>query len=122
MQTNPLRQARLAKLRPLPDQRLMDGIPPAEALAGMDFVVPEHHAVAAFGQMAPYISVTVLRPVLLRRRPLQSLAPAGVENLIQICADIEIAVLGRQLQRKIAGVVKAPGLDCSAKNMGAQLF
>ena len=120
MQADSLCQSRPAKAGPLPDQRLVDGIAPAKALADVDFVVPEHHAVAAVGLMAPDIAVAVLGPVLLRRRLFQGLPPAGVKDLVQVGADIEVAVLRRQLQREIAGVVKAPGLNLPADHMGAQ--
>ena len=55
-------------------------------------------------------------PGLLQLRP-----PARMEHLVQIGAHTDVRILGHQLQRTVAGSVKAPGADGLHRHLRAPL-
>lgn len=70
---------------------------PLPAVAAVDFFIPENDAFAAVGTEAPGVAITGL---LGAWSPggLQSGAPAGMKDLVQIGADADICIVRHQGQ------------------------
>ena len=92
---------------------------PTVAVTGMDLFIPEDHTFATIRAKAPGVAVGGLGST---RDPsgLQGFSPAGMEYFVQVGADADICVRVYQLQRAVAGHIKAPGTDGLHRHLGTQ--
>ena len=105
-------------------KRLMHRTCPAVAAVFVNFIRPEHHALAAVGAEAPGVTVAgaggVRLPCTLQRG-----APARVELLVEIDGAADVRVGGNEPQRLVPRRVEAPRRDDRLAHDGsacAELF
>ena len=105
-------------------EHLVHGVDPFVSASGVNFVRPQHGALATVGVEAPCVAVAGACRIRLPRF-LQLIAPAGAELLVKVDAAAEVGALGDERQRFVARCVKAPRRDDLLRNMraaGAQPF
>ena len=116
----------LAPRRPRshPLEHLMDRVDPPPALAAVDLLRPEYHALPAVFGKTPSVAVAHLADTAVPS-PIYRGPPAGVKHLVQVGADTEIHLLGHQFQGAVSGGIKAPRddlLHCHLRSPAAQVL